>query len=58
MIFIYVNELHEEAPMHSEKHWKKRKQFIGIPPFIYTTSGRKFKSSKEEIQKGISLACR
>jgi hypothetical protein len=58
MIFIYVSELHEEAPMDNEQHWKIRKQFTGSPTLIYTTSGRKFKSSEEEIQKGISLSCR
>jgi hypothetical protein len=59
MIFIYVSELHEEAPMDNEQHWKRGKEtFTGSPTLIYTTSGRKFKSSEEEIQKGISVACR
>jgi hypothetical protein len=49
MIFMYVSELHEEAPMDNEQDWKRRKQFTGNHTLIYTTYGRKVKLSEEAI---------
>jgi hypothetical protein len=44
MIFIYVSELQEEAPMDNKKHWKRGKEtYTGIPTLIYMTSCREFK---------------
>jgi hypothetical protein len=37
---------------------EKKETIQGSPTLIYTTFGRKFRSSEEEIQKGISIACR
>jgi hypothetical protein len=55
MIFIYVSEIQEEAPMDNKQHWKRGKEtYTGIPTLIYTScrevKGRK--SSEREIQKG------
>jgi hypothetical protein len=36
MIFIYVRELQEEAPMDNKKHWKRGKEtYTGSPILFY-----------------------
>jgi hypothetical protein len=36
MIFIYVSEIQEEAPMDNKQHWKRGKEtYTGIPTLIY-----------------------
>jgi hypothetical protein len=59
MIFIYVIELQEEAPMY-KKHWKREtKKYAGSTILIYTTSCREVKGReivRKEIKKERSKA--
>jgi hypothetical protein len=44
MLFIYVRELQEEAPMDNKQHWNRGKEtFTGSPTLIYTKSCREVK---------------
>jgi hypothetical protein len=46
MIFIYVSELQEEAPMDKEHKKRGNKSYTGNPTLIYMTSCRKVKEEK------------
>jgi len=46
MIFIYVNELQEEAPMDKEHQKRGKKEYTGNPTLIYMTYCIKFKEDK------------
>jgi hypothetical protein len=43
MLFIYVSELQEEAPIDKENHKRGKKAYIGSPTLIYMTSCREVK---------------
>jgi hypothetical protein len=58
MIFIYVSELQEEAPMEKEHQKRGNKAYIGNPTLIYTTSCRKVKGEKlseKEIRNKMKM---
>jgi hypothetical protein len=46
MIFIYVSELQEEAPMDKEHRKRGNKAYTRNPTLIYMTSYRKVKEEK------------
>jgi hypothetical protein len=46
MIFIYLGELQEEAPMDKEHQKRGKKTYTRNTTLIYTTTYRKFKEEK------------
>jgi hypothetical protein len=62
MIFIYVSEIQEEAPMDNKQHWKRGKEtYTGSPTLIYILQkiqGKKNHQRKRSRKTGRSVACR
>jgi hypothetical protein len=52
MIFIYVSEFQEEAPMDNKQHWKRGKEtYTGIPTLIYILQKGKKNHQRERSRK-------